>query len=127
MENPIELPVVVNKYKVNMKDADVIYIGRGSIWGNPYPMYNESERESVIHGYRLYLWKQIQSGKIDRPMLLSLCNCRIACFCAPKACHGDVIVAAVKWCIENIYQNPLTNTEHLRYYSLIQERLITRG
>lgn len=26
------MTIVVNKYKVNMNDPDIVYIGRGSVW-----------------------------------------------------------------------------------------------
>lgn len=36
---------VVNKYKVNMKDLDIVYIGRGSVFGNPHEMLDRSDAE----------------------------------------------------------------------------------
>jgi hypothetical protein len=30
-------------------------------------------------------------------MLLELDGKRLGCFCKPKLCHGDIIVAAVNW------------------------------
>ena len=50
---------VVNKYKVNMNDPDIVYIGRGSIWGNPHIMKTEADRESVVAAYRQTLWSKI--------------------------------------------------------------------
>lgn len=84
---------VVNKYK---SEYDV-YIGRGSIWGNPFVMQDREDRARVITSYRKYLWEQIKQGKITKEMLIALDGKRLACYCAPQACHGDVIVAAVKW------------------------------
>ncbi len=84
---------VVNKYR----EAYDVYIGRGSIWGNPFPITPENGREQVIAAYRNYLWAAIKSGKITKPMLLALEGKKLGCFCKPKACHGDVIKAAVEW------------------------------
>lgn len=77
---------VVNKYR---DDFD-IYIGRGSIWGNPFPLakgHTDADRARVIAQYEEYL--------LSRPDLLSrvheLRGKRLACFCAPKPCHGDVL------------------------------------
>ena len=88
---------VVNKYK---SPYDV-YIGRGSVWGNPYVMKDQShkERVRVITEYRTYLWEQIRLGKVTLEMLKELDGKRLGCFCAPKACHGDVLVGAVKWAL----------------------------
>ncbi len=91
--------IVVNKYKVDMSDPDIVYIGRGSVFGNPFVMKNKSdeERTRVIEEYRHWLWVQIQQGAITKEMLLELDEKRLACYCAPKPCHGDVIVKAIEW------------------------------
>jgi len=85
--------VVVNKYR----EPYDVYIGRGSVWGNPYPLASEGDRDRVIAAYKVYLWESIKSGKITKPMLLALEGKKLGCFCKPKACHGDVIKAAVAW------------------------------
>lgn len=87
---------VVNKYK----EPFDIYIGRGSKWGNPYKLSSEDKRDEVVKLYRKHLWKQIKTGKITKEDLLELDGKTLGCFCKPKKCHGDVIVAAVKWCKE---------------------------
>lgn len=90
---------VVNKYKVNMSDHDIVYIGRGSLWGNDEPMKNKTDEERirVIECYRKQLYKNIKSGVITKEMILTLDGKRLACYCAPKACHGDVLVKAIEW------------------------------
>lgn len=51
---------VVNKYKVDLTDKDVLYIGRGSKWGNQYShkegtkaLYKVATRAEAIQKYRL--------------------------------------------------------------------------
>ncbi len=75
-----------------------VYIGRavpehgidGSKWGNPFVMADDSdaERERVIQAYREWV--------VAQPALMSsleeLRGQRLGCWCAPKACHGDVLV-----------------------------------
>ena len=95
------MTTVVNKYKVNMSDPDIVYIGRGSLFGNPFKMHSEDDRSKVIDLYRHWLWKALQEGKITKEMLLALDGKRLACYCAPKACHGDVLVKAIEWVKEN--------------------------
>lgn len=87
-----------------MSDPDIIYIGRGSVWGNKSEMKDrsDSERARVIQDYRKQLRDQLKSGTITKEMLLDLDGKRLACYCAPKACHGDVLVAAIEWAKENI-------------------------
>ena len=86
------------KYVVHCKKEKYdVYIGRGSKWGNPFVMRSEADRERVIEQFRKYLWEQIKTGAITKDELRVLDGKRLGCFCAPKACHGDVIVAAIKW------------------------------
>lgn len=86
---------VVNKYK----DPYDIYIGRGSVWGNPFHITADITREMVIDKYRQYLWNKIRQGGITIDQLINLDGKVLGCFCKPQACHGDVIVKAVQWAL----------------------------
>ena len=89
---------VVNKYK----EPYDVYIGRGSIWGNPFTI-NEAvgdTREVVIEKYRTHLFQQLVKGNIKIEQLRELNGKTLGCFCKPKACHGDIIVAAVQWAMK---------------------------
>lgn len=93
------MTTVVNKYKVNMSDPDVVYIGRGSVFGNPFVIggCGGRTREDVIEMYKHWLWERLKNGVFTKEMLLELDGKRLACYCAPKACHGDVLVKAIEW------------------------------
>jgi hypothetical protein len=93
---------VVNKYK---SEYD-IYIGRGSKWGNPFSHMPETKashkvetREEAVAAYKEYLWHQMKEGFVTPDDLRALHGKRLGCFCAPQACHGDVIAAAVNWVV----------------------------
>jgi hypothetical protein len=64
-----------------------VYIGRPSKWGNPFKLHVWTNREDVIKSYREWLLK--------RPDLLAelpeLRGKVLGCWCAPRACHGDVL------------------------------------
>lgn len=95
---------------VNVKKEPCdVYIGRGSRWGNPFRMLTEPDRESVVVKYRQYLYNQIQSGEVTIEELMSLSGKRLGCYCAPKACHGDVIVSAIEY-----YAKLEKESEHAR-------------
>lgn len=81
---------VVNKYK----DEYDVYCGRGSMWGNPFPigMYT---REEAIDAFRKHFKESILNGTITLDDLRSLKGKRLGCFCKPKACHCDVIAEIV--------------------------------
>lgn len=100
-------PRVVNKYK---EEYDV-YIGRGSIWGNPYTHITDkktkaefivADRDEAIAMFREYFYNKIESGQITIEQLLSLCSKKLGCTCYPKACHGDVIVEVLKELIDSL-------------------------
>lgn len=78
---------VVNK-KNHIPTKDDVYIGRGSKWGNPFPMKVESDREEVLQLYREHL--------SNSPNLLNalseLEGKTLVCFCKPKKCHGDILI-----------------------------------
>lgn len=84
---------VVNRRKA----AFDVYIGRGSMWGNPFRIGPDGDRANVIALYREWLWEQLCSGRITRQQLLALDGKRLGCYCAPLPCHGDVLVKAVEW------------------------------
>ncbi|UAV84566.1 hypothetical protein PHB09_070 [Pseudomonas phage PHB09] len=100
---------VVNKnhMSVNMTDPDIVYIGRGSIWGNPFShksgtkaIWKVNTRDEAVDSYRSYLWAAITKGDVTLEMLKELDGKRLACYCAPLKCHGDIIKRAVQWAKE---------------------------
>jgi hypothetical protein len=73
---------------VNMKYDDYdIYIGRGSLYGNPFKIGPDGDRVEVIRKYRE--WVKTQPQIIAR--LKELKGKTLGCFCKPMICHGDVL------------------------------------
>lgn len=75
---------VVNKHHGVPFDT---YVGRGSIWGNPFVIGKDGDRDEVIDKYERYLDES--PHLLDR--LHELRGKTLCCFCAPKRCHGDVL------------------------------------
>ena len=73
-------------------DGEYIPIHRGTIWGNPYIIGVDGDRNEVIEKYEKY----IRSNTILMAELPKLENEVLGCFCEPKKCHGDVIVKLLK-------------------------------
>lgn len=65
-----------------------VYVGRGTPWGNPYPL-SEGGREAVIRRYEEYL--RGNAELIGR--LPELQGKVLGCSCAPQPCHGDILAA----------------------------------
>lgn len=75
------------------KEPYDIYIGRPSVWGNPYVIGRDGTREEVISKYQEY----ILSNKELMAQVSSLSGQRLGCFCKPAPCHGDVLAALADW------------------------------
>lgn len=78
-------------------DKGGTYVGRPTRWGNPYLIGPDGTREEVIQKYRKHLWEQIKSGEVTMQDLLALSNKDLLCWCAPKACHADILLKAIAW------------------------------
>ena len=90
---------VLNKHKSGIP-AGAVYIGRGSKWGNPYVIGKDGDRNEVCEKHHQYLWDQVQSGEITIAELAALDGKDLVCFCAPQRCHGDTLVLAAQWAVE---------------------------
>ena len=80
------LPKVLNK---RLKQEDGIYIGRPSVWGNPYEIGRDGTREQVIEKYKDYLYS---NASLMYQAQTDLKGKNLVCWCAPLACHGDVLL-----------------------------------
>ena len=84
---------------LNKRDASVstsIYIGRGSAWGNPFVIGEDGDRAEVIEKYRRYAyWKWVEEKGYGVDWLEPLRGKDLVCYCAPLACHGDVLLEMI--------------------------------
>lgn len=77
------MPKVHNKYhKTYPKDA--VYIGRGSPYGNPFPISDKQTRDDVCNKFRDEILPTLD--------VTALRGKHLVCFCKPKRCHGDDIL-----------------------------------
>ncbi|MCK9542947.1 MAG: DUF4326 domain-containing protein [Novosphingobium sp.] len=74
------------------KEKYDVYIGRGSIWGNPFIIGKDGSREDVISKYEVYF---LNNKKLIS-LLPQLKDKILGCFCKPKACHGDILIKYIK-------------------------------
>ena len=88
------------------------YIGRPSPLGNPIYLAdpnNNDERGKCIAGYAGWLADKINHGdtkilaELDRLTSIAIRgDLNIICWCAPKACHGDIIKMLIEKQIRDI-------------------------
>lgn len=93
------------------------YVGRSikegaSPLGNPFRLGKDGDRQTVIEKYRQWLWQEIKKGYKSpayRELVAIAEACRYAteyepvrliCWCAPFACHAEVIRSAAEWLIK---------------------------
>jgi len=65
-----------------------VYIGRGSIWGNPYKIGVDGNRKDVIFMCEKYIRSNHQLLKRINELEGKI----LGCHCKPKACHGDIYI-----------------------------------
>lgn len=81
---------------VNMKTSPYdVYIGRGSIWGNPFSHVPSNVRGVIAVPSRAIAIAQYEAWLHLRPRLLErlpeLRGKRLGCYCAPQPCHGYLL------------------------------------
>lgn len=82
------MATVLNKHKHGMPKG-AVYIGRPSKWGNPFAIGPDGNRAEVILKYRE--WLESHPDRIAQAKR-ELAGKDLVCFCAPQACHGDVLI-----------------------------------
>lgn len=70
----------------------VIYIGRPTKWGNPFPVNKVGNLEAVRQ-YRMWLNNTLPGQTIKEAARTELKGKDLACWCIEGgACHGDVLI-----------------------------------
>lgn len=69
--------------------ADAVYIGRPSKFGNPFVLGPHGSREEVIDKFAEFLH---MTPELLKAVKTELRGRSLVCWCAPKACHGDVLL-----------------------------------
>ncbi len=65
-----------------------LYIGRPSKWGNPFAVGKHGARGECIALYEAWL----RENTVLIAALDELRGLVLGCWCAPRACHGDLLV-----------------------------------
>lgn len=88
---------IVSKRKPLLKLPSIL-IDRTTFLGNPFVMGKDGNRKEVIQRYKEYFDYKMCNDPVFRSQFFSLCKfyahydrIQLVCWCAPLACHGDVI------------------------------------
>ncbi|CAH5695370.1 DUF4326 domain-containing protein [Enterobacter hormaechei] len=69
-----------------------IYCGRGTLWGNPYAIGVDGDREEVIRKFKYDFDRDYLKGGAEfKEKLKALRGQTLGCHCKPYACHCDVL------------------------------------
>lgn len=82
------MPKVHNKYH-RTAGPDAVYIGRGSPFGNPFVIGKDGDRDEVCDKYESML---LNNPQFIAQVKAELKGKDLVCFCAPKRCHGDILL-----------------------------------
>lgn len=79
------------------KESYDVYIGRAGrgekgSFGNPFSM-KQFGREGCIKKFEEYFLNRVRDDLVFRDKVLKLRGKKLGCFCAPRRCHGEIIVA----------------------------------
>ena len=79
---------------VNIKTSTYdIYMGRGSLWGNPFAIGKDGDRDEVCDKHKKML-QDMNKDELDQRLVrlelrMTRCGGRLGCFCVPKRCHVE--------------------------------------
>ena len=65
-------------------------VARPSKWGNPFRPAREEDRPAVLRKYLDHLLRELRAGRLDPEELRGK---DLACYCAPKPCHAELLLA----------------------------------
>lgn len=83
------MPEVLNRRDQRIvRRKNAVYVGRPSKWGNPFEIGRDGDRDEVIAKYADWI-----TGQDD--LMAELDELRgkdLICWCAPRACHADILL-----------------------------------
>lgn len=90
MSEQVVMPRVYNKRHGDAPE-DAVYVGRPSPYGNPYRVSDARTRENAVEQYRMWIYAPRQRP-LRELIRRELRDKDLVCWCAPSACHADVIL-----------------------------------
>lgn len=93
-----------------MQNENNIYIGRKGVvfidgtryppvsseFCNPYKIDKNNDRNSVLKKYKKYIIERLCNEPELLEKLLAMKNKNLGCWCAPDACHGDILLSLIE-------------------------------
>jgi hypothetical protein len=87
---------VINRKPDGVPDG-ATYIGRPTIYGNPFKIGPDGTREQVVKKFEVYFYERLKHDNRFRVAVKKLETAEaLCCWCAPLPCHGDVIARYIE-------------------------------
>lgn len=100
--------LIVSRVGVKTPGYTRVYIGRGTLFGNPFKVCASADIGKVIQYHRVWLNKQRIARSAEWLAIESLAEAvalgekiALICHCTPLDCHGDTLVRAIEWILAN--------------------------
>lgn len=90
-------PTTVHNLRTDPMGEGDVRIDRRTVFGNPFVLGRDGDRDRVIGLYRADLWRRIRAHPGFRARVRELRGRRLFCWCAPLECHGTTLAAAAEW------------------------------
>ena len=90
------MPKVYNKHHEFPMGA--LYVGRPSPWGNPFAVTRTQSRQTAIARFKIWLDERL---RYEPDFLTPLKGKDLVCWCAPLACHADVLLEKANLLVED--------------------------
>src|SRR4051812_25173857 len=71
--------------------AGAVYVGRPTVYGNPFLVGRDGTRAEVIALYRRWI-NEPEQARLRKMVTQALRNKDLVCWCAPDPCHADVLL-----------------------------------
>jgi len=71
---------------------DYVLIDRRTVFGNPFAITLACTRKQSVAKYKAYFYNRITWNPRFLRQALKLKGKKLACWCTPLACHGDIII-----------------------------------
>lgn len=80
------------------RPVEAVYVGRPTVWGNPYTLARGRDRSVVLAKYLEYL---LRNPALMARARRELKGKDLVCWCAPLPCHADILMAvANNWAMK---------------------------
>lgn len=82
-------PITIYNLRKGPPPDGVILVDRRTVWGNPFVMHDESQRDEVCEKFEQYAVNRLAN---QPDWLAPLRGKDLACWCTPKRCHAETLM-----------------------------------